>query len=124
MTDIVNAEPAGQCEADEGDMKQVDVESAEEELEVDASERVFKNKCVHTRANVENKTYRMFSVVYTHPSQCSEDEWSVFRTGEDIMLVDKRTLAILSMFECQWLVAPATSVVLEPDILAVSCTPK
>tara|TARA_B100000035_G_scaffold276405_1_gene254021 strand:- start:33 stop:401 length:369 start_codon:yes stop_codon:yes gene_type:complete len=116
---------AGQCKADPGDVK-LEFEGAEEEepLEVDTSERVFKNKCVHTRANIENKVYRMFSLVYSHPSQCEEDDWTVLRTQDDTMLVDKRSMAILSMFECQWLTAPATSVVLEPDILAVSCTPK
>jgi len=117
---VVNtmAEKAAQCEQDPGDIV-VEVEGAEEE-----EERTFRNRCVGVRANIENKIYRMFSMVYSHPSQCSEDDWVVLRTGEDTMLVDKRTMAILSNFECQWLTAPATSVVLEPNILAVACTPK
>lgn len=134
-------EKAAQIEADEGDVKE-EVEGAVEELvsgveelsvgeskttpelAVDTSEQTIRNKCVGVRANIENKIYRMFSAVYTHPSQCSEDDWVVFRTGEDTILVDKRTMAILSHFECQWLTAPCTSVVLEPNILAVACTPK
>ena len=132
-------EKAGQCEQEPGEVKEVvegaveelvskvedlTVDSKEQELTVDTSEQTFRNKCVGVRANIENKIYRMFSVVYSHPSQCSEDDWVVFRTGDDTMLVDKRTMAILSHFECQWLAAPCTSVVLEPNIFAVACTPK
>ena len=76
------------------------------------------------RANIENKIYRMFSVVYTHPSQCSEDDWTALKTDNDTLIVDKRTMAILSHFECQWLTAPGSIVNTEPNILAVACTPK
>lgn len=98
----------------------------EKELEevILTEEKTFRNRCVGVRANVENKIYRMFSLVYTHPNQCSEDEWTVLKTGEDTILVDKRSMAFLSQFACQWLAAPATAVVLEPDILAVAVTPK
>ena len=56
---VVNtmAEKAAQCEQDPGDIV-VEVEGAEEE------ERTFRNRCVGVRANVENKIYRMFSMVY------------------------------------------------------------
>ena len=60
---MAESKEAGQCRADSGDVK-IEFEGAEPEVEVDTSERVFKNKCVHTRANIENKVYRMFSLVY------------------------------------------------------------
>lgn len=94
------------------------------DLEVDTEERTLKNRIAGVRANVENKVYRMFSLVYSHPSQCSEDDWVALKTDEDTILVDKRTMSILSMYNCQWLTAQGSSVNLEPTILAVSCTPK
>jgi len=104
--------------------KESKIEDMMADLSIDTNEQTFRNKCVGVRANIENKIYRMFSVVYTHPSQCSEDDWTALKTGDDTLIVDKRTMAILSHFECQWLTAPGSIVNLEPNILAVACTPK
>ena len=94
------------------------------DMNIDTKEQTFRNKCVGVRANIENKIYRMFSMVYTHPSQCPEDDWTALKTDNDTLIVDKRTMAILSHFECQWLAAPGSIIDLEPNILAVACTPK
>jgi hypothetical protein len=111
-------------ESETPEEKEIKVEDMMADLNIDTKEQTFRNKCVGVRANIENKIYRMFSMVYTHPSQCSEDDWTALKTGNDTLIVDKRTMAILSHFECQWLAAPGSIIDLEPNILAVACTPK
>ena len=81
------------------------------------------NRCVKVRSNVENKIYRMFSILQSRPS--NEEDWTVLRTGEDMtLLVDKMTMAVLAQFECQWLTPAGSSVNLEPDVVAVEIRPK
>lgn len=77
------------------------------------------NLCPSVRVQVENKCYRVFSVVYKHPSDTSEDNWVLFKnTTEHPILIDKETLKAISGSEVHWLYKDASMVNTEPTIVA------
>ena len=78
------------------------------------------NLCPRVRIEIENKAYRVFSIRYTHPKDCSEDNWTIFRVENDKpILIDKDTLRMLSGKEIQWLYKEKTDHInTEPTIAA------
>lgn len=78
------------------------------------------NLCPRVRVQVENKAYRVFSIRYTHPKDCSEDNWTIFRVENDKpILIDKDTLKMLAGKEIQWLFKENTDKLnTEPTIAA------
>jgi len=85
--------------------------------------RIVPNKCIGVRANVEGCAYRLISFFHQHPSETSEDAWTVFRTGKDIYLVDKLTLAVMAEHECEFMTRAVDSDAKEPSIVSVRLTP-
>ena len=83
------------------------------------SSRVVPNKCVHTRAEIEGRAYRIVSFFHGHPSEISEDGWSVFRADDEVYLVDKLTIAVLAEHECEFLTREVDKQASEPSIVAV-----
>lgn len=84
------------------------------------SERVVPNKCVHVRAEVEGRAYRLISFFHQHPSETSEDSWTVFRYEDGVYLVDKLTLSVMAECECELLSRASDSSLEEPAIVSVS----
>lgn len=84
------------------------------------STRVVPNKCVHVRAEVEGKAYRLISFFHKHPSEVPEDDWTVFRHEDNTYLVDKLTLSVMAECECELLSRASDSSSDEPAIVSVS----
>lgn len=85
--------------------------------------RIVHNKCIGTRVDIEGRAYRVISFFYKHPSATSEDNWSVFRNGEEIFLVDKMTLAVMAEHECELMTREVDEHTKEPTIVSVGMKP-
>lgn len=82
--------------------------------------KVVPNKCVHVRAEVSGKTYRLISFFHQHPSEVPEDSWTVFRYEGGVYLVDKLTLSVMAECECELLSRTSDEASDEPAIVSVS----
>ena len=87
------------------------------------TERIVPNKCIHTRAEIDGCAYRIISFFHKHPSEISEDGWTVFRHDEQVYLVDKLTLAVLAEHSCEFLTREADKESKEPSIVSVRMLP-
>ena len=77
------------------------------------------NLCPRVRIEIEGKAYRVFSIKFKHPSETSEDNWTVFKDPNNYhILIDKETMKVLAGGEIQWLCKEGTMVNTEPTILA------
>lgn len=85
--------------------------------------RIVPNKCVHVRAEVEGRAYRLISFFHQHPSETTEDSWTVFRNGEEVYLVDKLTLAVMAEHECEFMTREVDKGSDEPTIVSVRLNP-
>ena len=94
-------------------------------LKVKEDVKTLLNKCYAVRVQLGNRAYRVFSVVYDHPSKTSEDNWIAFSSeGKHPIIIDKETMSMISNFELQWLTKDTDSISLEPSILGVELTQK
>tara|TARA_B110000091_G_C13760398_1_gene451838 strand:- start:949 stop:1221 length:273 start_codon:yes stop_codon:yes gene_type:complete len=84
--------------------------------------KVVPNKCIQTRVEIEGKAYRVVSFFHVHPSEVSEDGWSVFRHNDGVYLVDKLTLAVMAECECELLTREVDKESTEPSIVSVRLT--
>jgi len=85
--------------------------------------RVVPNKCVHVRAEVEGRAYRLISFFHQHPTETTEESWTVFRNGEEVYLVDKLTLAVMAEHECEFMTREVDKSSDEPTIVSVLLNP-
>lgn len=61
---------------------------------------ILRNRCCKFRVETsDNKSLRMFSVFFNHPSQIEPSDWKRF--GD--ILVDAPTMRLLELHECQWI---------------------
>ena len=83
--------------------------------------KTLANKCPSVRIQIDGKAFRVFSLIYSHPKDSKEDNWSVLKDTIDggPILIDKQTLSIFAEKEIQWLTESGSSVNTEPTILAV-----
>lgn len=86
--------------------------------------KVVPNKCIQTRVEIEGKAYRVVSFFHAHPSEVSEDGWSVFRHNDGVYLVDKLTLAVMAECECELLTREVDKESTEASIVSVRLTEK
>lgn len=85
--------------------------------------RVVPNKCVQVRADVEGRAYRLVSFFHGHPSETSEDSWTVFRHEGEVYLVDKLTLAVMAEHQCVFLTRAVDKESKEPAVVSVEMNP-
>lgn len=76
------------------------------------------NKCPDVRVCIENKSYRIFSMKYSHPSEPGEDAWKVFPFEDRPILIDTETMKALEGHTVQWLCPKSSENNEEPTILA------
>lgn len=86
--------------------------------------KVVPNKCIQTRVDIEGKAYRVVSFFHAHPSEVSEDGWSVFRHNDGVYVVDKLTLAVMAECECELLTREVDKESTEASIVSVRLTEK
>ena len=87
------------------------------------SMRVVPNKCVRVRADVQGRAYRLISFFHQHPSETTEDNWTVFRHEDDVYLVDKLTLSVMAEHESELMTRQVDEASDEPAIVSVRLTP-
>ena len=89
------------------------------EAKSDKATRSFKNRCANTRVTIDDKHYRLFSLIVDHPKDISEDVWRpmVMQDGSTI-LVDVATMDMLTGVTCHWLF-DSEDTQKEPTIVAV-----
>lgn len=81
--------------------------------------RTVPNKLVKTRGEIEGQAYRMISFFHGHPSEISEDQWTVFEQGGHKFIVDKLTLSVMAECQCEFLSREADVGSSEPAIVSV-----
>lgn len=86
--------------------------------------RIVPNKCIRVRAEVEGAAYRLISFFHEHPSETSEDGWTVFRHDDGVYLVDKLSLAVMAEHQCELMTRQVDSGAKEPAIVSVRLTPR
>jgi len=86
--------------------------------------KTLPNKCVHVRAEIEGRAYRLLSFFHKHPSEISEDMWTVFRHDDGTYIVDKLTLSVMAECECELLSRASDDTSEEPAIVSVSLKEK
>lgn len=87
-------------------------------------ERTVPNKCVHCRAEVEGRAYRLISFLHNHPSEIPEDQWLVWRNEKSTFLIDKITFAIMAECQCELLTRDHDADSEEPPIVSVHMRPR
>ena len=85
--------------------------------------RIVHNKCIGTRVEIEGRAYRVISFFHKHPSETSEENWSIFRNGSDIFLVDKLTLAVMAECQCELMTRQVDEHTKEPSIVSIRMDP-
>ena len=81
--------------------------------------RTVPNKLVKTRGEIEGRAYRMISFFHSHPSEISEDQWTVFEQDDHKFIVDKLTLSVMAECRCEFLSREADAGSSEPAIVSV-----
>ena len=81
--------------------------------------RTVANKLYNIRGQVEGRSYRMISFFHKHPSEISEDGWSLFEHAESKFIVDKLSLSIMAECQCEFLSREIDSESSEPAIVSV-----
>ena len=87
--------------------------------------KTLHNKCFNTRINIEGKAYRVFSVIFKHPSETDENDWTLLKgtTSGKPIIVDKTTMSILANHEINRLTREESMVSFEPTIIGAEITP-
>lgn len=115
---------------DASDAKVPTTDATDAKVPTDASDakvptaKVLANKCVHVRAEIEGRAYRIISFFHQHPSEVSEDAWSIFRHDKGTYVVDKLTLSVMAECECELLTRASDIASEEPAIVSVSLKEK
>ena len=65
--------------------------------------RIVPNKLLKTRASIEGTSYRMVSFFHAHPSEISEDGWTVITHEGSKFIVDKLTMSVMAECQCEFL---------------------
>jgi len=81
--------------------------------------RIVPNKLLKTRASIEGKSYRMVSFFHAHPSEISEDGWTVITHEGSKFIVDKLTMSVMAECQCEFLSREVDAESDEPSIVSV-----